>query len=219
MKRARSSSYVSNTSRPYQGARRPRSKAVARAPPPSRSSVKKMIMSMIDTKNFDYEQNTTVPLSGSGLIHLSGISQGTAFNQRVGAQVDAIGLQISYLMTLADTTNVMRLVVFRVTGTQVPTAPEVIAFASGGLGHIGNISFHNQKRLFRVLHDSGPICLNSDTPQYACNVQIRKAMPMEFVSALTTDEKGGIYAIAYSDSLAAAHPILQLNTTVYYKDA
>lgn len=192
---------------------------VARPPAATKAQIKKVLLNLSDTKNYDVQYTDTAPNTGmSAPSHLTAVPQGDGASERIGANISVVGLQWSYVWTIADTTNVVRCIVLQCKGTEVPTHNEVVAFASVGSGFVGNVSYHNQKRLFNILFDSGPVCLSADTPQVSGNIKIHKMMEIEYNNTGTINEKGAIYVYAWSDSVAASHPELRHNSTLYYKD-
>jgi len=190
--------------------------------------VKKVLAKQIEKKSHllsggfdsvDYPGNIT---------HLSPIAQGDEDFDRVGDQIYLTKVTMRGMVTAGDTTNKVRLVVFRWNSEGTPTIAKVIRNYQGtgsDLDFLRPVN-HDNKTHITVLYDKW-WRLNLASAEYSMNdvpfsfVRYGKrlgAKKIFYEEASTTPIKGGIYALAFSDSGAVANPSVAYEMEVEYTD-
>jgi len=214
MKRQRAF-YVPYTSRPYQGARRPRAKAVARGPSPTKAEVRKMIMSRIETKHFQTSAMISPPEVNGESQYISGIAQSDLSNGREGQQVRAVSLDMNWSWTITDATNLVRFLVVKVNEYITPSNANFWNSPESALYSPLNEALPKR---FTVLFDSGILALSANTPQLAGKLHIPLKHRINYSNALNTNAHGGLYILTASDSTVVTHPAFVHVSTLKFKD-
>lgn len=171
---------------------------------------KKRVAGTQTSQNIDY--NGTI-------YNLFSVNQGSSITQRVGDQCHIKSILMRFSITHYDTTQLMRVVIYRWTGDQ--TDATTVTNVLNGATSVGaplepfNWQF---RRDFHVLYDN---CFALSTNTNAVIVEklyIKKVGMIQFEPGSATVQKNGIYALFISDSSAVAHPYISYRTSITYTD-
>lgn len=181
--------------------------------------VKKYLAKNQELKFFAVENGVTaVDFSGT-IYDLSGIAQGDTDVTRDGDEIMPKSLNIRGSMVIADSTNVMRFIVFRWLQSTTPVVTDILGVGVGSL--FGPYAPYNvdSRQKFNVLYDKIQE-LGSTSQQVAL---INKFLPLAQksvqYSAGTTTGTNKIWALAISDSGAASHPGIAFTHELRFTDS
>lgn len=158
----------------------------------------------LEHKFHDIEVNDNPSTSGV-ITHLSNITQGTTYKQRIADQIKGTSIQFRYQVTVSDTTNVMRIVVFRWFEPTVPGVGDILAIglSTGTFLPISPINVSNRK-FIQVLFDN-LITINSTNLENVDKTFIKRNMNIDWKTDGARN-KGHLYVLTLSDSIATPHP-------------
>lgn len=196
----------------------------------TRQDVKKIVeketRKQMERKWVEYSFSGTVD-NASTVGCVSIIPVGTSNTQRIGDSVEATSMQIYYDVNVADSYNLVRMVVFQWRSDSTPVYTDILD--RHGNTAIRPLDFYNQdnKQLYTIIYDK-IIQVDDYNPNklYKKNVDLtkvlsRKNMTIDFD---TTDIGGtnpltGFWVLFVSDSGAITHPGAKASIRVYYRDA
>jgi hypothetical protein len=167
-----------------------------------------------------YDQGITVAVSTTGSIGpLTTIIQGTTDTQRIGDMVEVVKTTIngSFANSSTDTTNVIRLIIFRWMQDDTTSVP-VIADILQGTG-VYNMYHRDNLRAkkFIILND----VMRGTSLQGPAVSVFQGGFKQDFrikFQAATSAATSQIYYLAISDSGAVNHPTLNLIHRTWYID-
>jgi len=166
------------------------------------------------TKFTYFPLSTTVSNAGS-FSDFSAISPGTGQDQRIGSSIQHLKFRMRGQITLADTTNLFRLLTFvwHVDNTSDnPQAAEILMDSSNPLSGF----IHYVPKRFTILTDN-LWSLDAYHPTAAFDIDVPvKKLRSTFTSGNTG--QGHIYVFALSDSSGIPHPALNMEVEKYWKD-
>lgn len=182
--------------------------------------VQSTVLAMADTKNRNSNAinlGIQTAASGSPLEFLmTNIAQGTGDHDRVGSRILATGIYMQGQITMPDSTNLVRCIVYVRKG---PYTLNPIQYKGVEVNSFFDPSGYQILRDFVISGGAnGPVCKNI---RVALSFKNRKegGIPVEFASSSatsTTNNMIGIYLV--SDSGATSHPVLNGYNVMYYKD-
>jgi len=148
---------------------------------------------------------------------MSGITQGLQdLAQRVGDEIRPISFSIKGEIVGADSTNVVRLIVFQWKQETVPVIGDVIQTAN-----VNSFYNHDNAGLFKILFDRRYTTSYNGNDVKQVNVNITKGFNrmVKYNATSSTQFHNGIYICLISDSASFNHPGFNLITRVRYTDA
>ena len=172
-----------------------------------------------EAKAFEISYSTTIDNSGANIIDTCAISQGTAFNQRVGLQIQPLVLDIQ-CKALANASTVastaFRLLVIQSMGSEVstPAIDEIINNVAGNatLGDVWALfQYPPQSKALRLLHDETFVVSKygqyGDLQFFKRRVDLRGCRSVDYMGSSTAvaDNAGGriyVYFISSESTLA-----------------
>lgn len=174
-------------------------------------------------KKDDYHQLQGRDIAATGIINTGYmLDLGTTFargdnaiNDFAGEKVFPKSLKIRLQWAATDTFNLMRVVIFQWFGPLVPAVTDILNTAGVAATQQAlcyrQWSRHNQ---YKILHDSMHQLNNSSGfcggvgPNLPLEVYVpgSKLQPIEFNVTTTAYQRGGLFMLTLSDSLAVPHP-------------
>lgn len=161
----------------------------------------------------DSGSSGTVSTSGTMVNLLSSLARGDGIlGEFQGGRITPRGIQFRMTFTSADSTNVMRVMVFQWMDSSIPVVAGILQASTNCLSAV---SITN-RALINVLYDrvytvssydggtSNSYCLTF--PQEQQYIKGKRMFPVEFASGTVAVQKGGLYCLLISDSSAISHP-------------
>jgi len=183
--------------------------------------IKRMIVQKEEMKFFRAGLNTTtsnVPVVSS----LSNISQGDGSEERIGNVITPIEMKLRLDLIIADSTNIIRFVIFRWndSDTTAPVAGDI--FAAGLSGGVDTSSFYNDenKDRYRIMYDRTFVGSNTaDSIRQFTTKTIKLSKQIRYTSDAVVTGTGKYYQLNMSDSAVVTHPTLIWYTQTKYSDS
>lgn len=194
----------------------PQRKTVTRKTTPSKKSLKRLIQDEINS-NLETKQKVevwnSVGVTDSARTppssNITGIAQGDTQSTREGNQIRITGVYGKWLLTKADTTNVVRVIFYK---------PKQVGDALSGI----DINDAVDMDKFHIYSDNLYL-LNANTPQKVIYVSKKfpgKGLVVQYHGTASTDvATNDIRLYAVSDSTAVSDPTMSGNFRFYFKDA
>ncbi len=181
----------------------------------SKSQVQRMIQGNLETKQ--HSQGWTTPVTvgtpGIGGFHqvLTGVAQGDTQNLRDGNQITVTGIHSRWVITNADSTNLVRVVFYMPKNVDDQVLDSIVGIID--------------QDKYNVLYDK-LIPVNSSHQQVLINFNrkfnkgSRKGIRCVFNGASNTQYTDNVIKLyIISDSAASSHPTVQGSHITYFKDA
>lgn len=188
----------------------------------AREEARKAISKNVEWKKYDLEFNSTVADTAS-VNHLTIIGQGDNVSNREGDEVFLGSVHVTWMAKLADTTNVVRLIlVLDQEGGGTTPAVSGIVEAASTLTEAYLYSPKNEynKFRFKFLHDE-LVALDAGNVVKAGKFYHRFKTPVKCTwsnSAGTAPRRNNLYLVLISDSVAVSHPAMEFYSRVLYHD-
>ena len=184
------------------------------------SVVKKAIQAKVEHKHLTVTLNTSASTTPTyGL--LSTIGQGTTDILRIGDEIRPYRLKGGYLLAVADTTNIVRVIIF--SWKQNSTPADSTVFDDSGNVHgllIGPFSRDTMNGRMMVVHYDKTHALSGvSSPNQRHHVNIALRSKINFVGGSSTASFNGLYICYVSDSSAVTHPVIQYTFDLDFTDA
>lgn len=190
------------------------------------TKVHRVIRQTAEKKYYSFSSNTA-PISDLGtLLRLTEVAQGTTDVTRIGDQLTIRSLQFNFSALVADSTNLLRLVIFQwfeQTGT-IPTYPDMsqILIDTGSGRAVFSPYSHDYRYDFKVLFDRTYVLDGVQVPVITRKIFIKRFPPkhrkIQFVGASNTNYTNGLFALLVSDSAAATHPTVTYSGKFNFSD-
>ncbi len=168
-------------------------------------------------KQFNTLVSSTIS-SSAVFQDLSLITQGTTFNQRVGAQVNVVSATIKMFLVCADATNYIRTVLFTwrpSDSSDVPTASEL--FIDTASAAFTSLLAYKPSR-FKVWHDKCyPLTTAGNTYCRTEVVTLRNVGAIQYDIGVNTGSRH-LYLAIVSDSGASTHPPYTIDCNMIFTD-
>jgi len=198
-------------------------KRSARVAPRTKRAIRKVVKTEIqkgaDLKHQDIEVSGDAISNSGTFYNPTAIEPGDAFNQRDGLTIMPTSFEYSFAHILGDTTNFMRILIFRWlpnSSINPPTVAQLLADST--FPYLSPLSAP-QRNQFNVLYDN-TISLHASHPQQA--IRFSKKLAAKKVlydsGAGVTTGAGKIYILVISDSGAATHPSITGYFRLNYHD-
>lgn len=217
------------------GRRRSRRRRVARGPSNYQSAMKlantayrgvRYLKGLVNSEKFMHEIdliNTEIVVAGS-LVHLSGIANGDTESTRTGNSIfiKSLYFRIGMELAAADLTSFVRIILFidkQQIADTAPTKADLIQANSGAVVSVFEPLNELTKGRFTILRDT---MVTLDTAKGLTafrNYYIKLNHHVRFNGTASTDvQKGGIYALVFSDKATTAAPFVTWSSRISYHD-
>ena len=186
--------------------------------------VKKLAANVIDSRDraerelkcFEVITFNQAISTAPAIIQLtSGMVTGTLQNQRIGNEVSLHNHLIRYSVSSADSTNVVRVIIFRWFGIGVPAGNQILSDAVlapwlSPLDCADDVDI-------QVIHDN-LMCFDTDDTIFV-DKQFRDLSGKAVWNDQGGTVKGQLFMLLVSDSDVSSHPSMTFNSRVKYFDA
>lgn len=203
--------------RPSRKARRPLSKSQTSA---VTTLVKKQVKKMSEWKHLTTLSGVAVDTTGT-VVDLSAVPQGDTDVSRDGDQLMASSISFRYHVTVADSYNITRVILFQWYPQTNPGVSDVLNVAAG----LEVLSPYETDKAsqFKILYDRShttnqPYSGGAFSTQVVSKKIRIPRSKMQFVAASTTGSNK-IYALYISDSAVATHPQMSSVYKLNFRDA
>lgn len=191
--------------------------------PIQKKEVKAILYKNMELKSFDSGGNPSAGLLGTISKSFS-IPQGSANSQRVGNDITAAYMQISYMCTLVDVTNIARVIYFQWHEDDQVSVPVItdILFLAGGNDYTNALYNFDHRDKYKILYDKRHRLEASSVGSQVVVKDLRVAIPHKNIAfnggGLTTG-KNMIYQLLISDSAITPHVVFMNCQRILYRDA
>lgn len=167
--------------------------------------------------NTSYNATTT-----PGLYCLSNTSQGDTGGSHIGDESTMKNLDFRMLVTCADATNAVRVVLFRWIpniGYVAPGAGSVLKDATS-LGNLTSCYLEDGEDMYKVMYDELFLlaAAGGNPEQVSRRIQRTFNLQCDFLTG-TSNSSNMLYLMLISDSGAATHPTVQFMSKIGFTDA
>lgn len=181
-----------------------------------RAVTKSVLASQSELKYFD-TLATAAPDYAGYLQNLSLVPQGSTDISRDGDQLYATSIQIRGNITLADTTNYLRVILFCWKSDTTPDQDDILTTTyKGSTNYVLAPYHHDGRSMFTVLSDR-TYFLHADKTQVQFNIT-KKLNKKMFFNAGGTSGKNQVWAMTLSDSAAVSHPSVAMVSRLRFRD-
>lgn len=147
--------------------------------------------------------------------HLSPIGQGDNTNNRTGNDTHAKSLQLRWNVVAADSTNMVRVIVFYWKDDTTPTAGDILSAISTGTAPLQTLNFPNKDK-YDIIYDR-LVTVGTGNLSYAEKVFLKTSRKIEFDGSSSANiANNQLYVMYISDSGAATHPVFQMISRLRY---
>ncbi len=149
---------------------------------------------------------------------LLNIAQGDTNLTRDGNEIIVKRIRLNFSLAAADTTNIIRIVIFWWDNDRVPTLADLYIDGTGDVDSV----LVNQNKNARVLKDKSftmSTTGSNNVVKYKYDKAYKKGIRVEYNSSTSTDvHRNQLYLMRVSDSGAASHPVFNLKGVIYFND-
>lgn len=162
--------------------------------------------------NYDYNGN---------IVSLSSVAQGDTDTTRDGDSLYIRSIRLMGDITVADSTNLYRVIVFQWLDDTTPVASDVLSSTYLGTANACNASYHHdQRKKFRIMFDKRYVLDSTDNTRLLIDTkQLRPFVRKIQYTAATTTGTNKIWGLFVSDSSAVSHPSLNYVSKMNFNDA
>jgi len=177
--------------------------------------VNQILDSKMEKKWISQDYSSTVSNTAT-LIDLTSIGQGNNAITRVGASITVKSFEINSIFTIADTTNIIRMMVFEWIPSDTSDAPsssELLLTASSVLSPV----LPYKPSRFKILYDKN-LVLDTYHPILENKFKLKLDHQVQYDLSVDTGSRH-LYLYLQSDSGASAHPGVAFNSVLKFVDA
>lgn len=193
----------------------------------TKAYVKKLVRKEAETKYWDLStasQPYSIALGATTILDLTEVPQGTTDVTRVGDKLTIRGLDIRMDAIIADTTNVIRCIIFQwYINTNItlsnPLGSQVLQDITT-YPHLSNYH-HDNNNQFHILYDT-MIQLGAQGPQarvWHVKPNLKWAKKTVEFSGGGTNGANKLYMLLVSDSSAVSHPTVRIQSRLRFDDS
>jgi len=183
-------------------------------------AAKKVLSKNVERKHFEVA-NTNVSISTTATVNaLTYPTQGVGENDRIGNEISLRWVKLKYYLTVADTTNMIRMIIFQWhvdTAIQNPGIGDILLDPTSNYAIVSPlVDKEGKRRKFTILSDKVSTLATQGTANTFKKVYIPKGFKrrLGFNSNNVTTGLDQIFMAVISDSAASLHP-----TMTWYTDA
>lgn len=185
-----------------------------------KKKVRRVIRQTAEKKYLAYSASAVgVDSAGTAMLSLLDVPQGDLDSTRDGDQLFLRSIQLNFSISLGDTTNFVRVILFQwfPTLTGLPPVASILLDTSRPWLSPYN---HDQRFNFRIFHDK-TYCLDTLNNEISRRMFLKSKFRrhIQYVGGATAVAANRIFALFISDSGAAPHPALQYSGKTNFTDA
>lgn len=181
--------------------------------------VERVLNKQSELKYYYSSLDTTVGTTAS-ILSLSSISQGNSVTTRVGDRVNPTSLSIRGRVAVADAYNLVRILVFKWNNNNLsdsPTSAELISNISSGEAITTSAPLVHKN--YKMLLDKTLVVTTDNAARYfKYNIKLNRDKEILF-NAGANNGHGLYYVCVVSDSAAASHPDVYLQSRLRFRDS
>ena len=173
-----------------------------------------------DYKVTDTQINgNAITSSGSVFSMLSSLAPGTGgYSSFIGNKINPVGMNLNWEVVIADTTNIMRLVLFQWFDASTPVPSGILQGNA-----LSTVNFTNRENIkilrdelvsFAILATGG-----SNIASGKWYVKSKRMTPIQYNIGTSTFQKGSLYLLCISDSAVPSYPTLSFYSRVTFLDS
>lgn len=192
----------------------------------ARYEARKAIMRAIETKMYDSTYSTSVD-NTTGVVYslfydpsaATTIQQGVNDNNYIGQKIKPTHIQIKWQSTVADSANLLRILVVQTKGLFTPTLAQLLQ--NNGTIQTPLSSYNQDNDSKFIVLASRLVCMDAynTTRCGILNIKSKKVRPVIFANSTGGVESANIFLALVSDSGAVSHPTFTYYCRVSFKDA
>lgn len=180
--------------------------------------VKRQLASKMERKVLDYYGSASPDWSGVIVDPLSTISRTVSSNSLVGSYIQPAWSTFSFTITLADTTNIVRMILlsYRVTSPNVSTILEssYLTTTQGVLAPYEK----DFKDYYTIIFDRR-YTLSANRPVITGTIRYKSKKKIHFLESAATPARDSLFFLFISDSGAVSHPTISYINRLYFYDS
>lgn len=174
---------------------------------------------VIDYKVTDSSYAVGIDYTGEIISLIGNLTRGDDYkNNFSGGRITPVGLEARYNVSVADSSNIVRVMIFQWFDKTTPTTATVLETV-GSTYAVHSAKFLTNRDNIKILSDK---CYAMDTYNTVVVDKVyikgKKLTNIEFPTGAVTAQKGGLYMLFVSDSAAAANPGIDLYTRITFTD-
>lgn len=185
-------------------------------------AVRRTLAKREEVKVHDYSIATGIDNAGT-VFPLSAVLQGQTQATRIGIQLNPKDLDMRFILTHGDASNIMRLVVFQFHNddqTFTPGASTILDPTAVTAGNGVMAPYNNQnKDEFRVLMDRTYVLEAGAGLVKKCYTTLRQRMRKIDYNGTATHGAENLYLLVISDSAAVTHPTITGESRLHFTDS
>jgi len=221
MKRGYATAFTTASGKPWVSKKQKTTPVVSKKTPvATKSFVRKYVSKQQEHKNYDQAISTTIDYNGT-MFSLCDIPQGDTDITRDGDKLMPTSVEINIGVTIADTTNVFRVIVIRWKGydsVDPPSTSKILEVTGTVYAPYSSLQ-HDRRDRFELLYDSGVIPLTASDTIKTLNIKLPCAKKEVSFSAGGTGAANKIEWMCISDSAAVFHPAITGYTRTNFTDS
>jgi len=186
----------------------------------TKKQVRDMIKSAKDDQELKYKD---VDVIGTGvndigvITDLCSVAQAVNVNSRIGDIIEIKSLEFRLTLTIGDTTNVGRIIIFQWFQLVAPVAGNILQ--NSGTDYVTSQYAGQLPESYAILFDSGPFALSSAFPIKCITQKFThfKKRYIEFNPTFTTGINK-LYAFFVTDSTVVPTPLISFESRLWFVD-
>lgn len=195
--------------------------------PRQKKEVKMILNKHTELKSLDVPYIGTVSADLTGACYKwFSVGQGAASNQRIGDDIEVSYIQFKYDWFIADSYNIVRVLVFQWAlddASTVPTVADILGTASGAAPYNALLNFNNRDK-YKILYDKRLLLQSTSTgsvstPFSSGTITCRPSHKKMLYNTGATTGRYMIYTLLCSDSSAVGHPTISVIPRIVYRDS
>jgi len=187
----------------------------------TKQQVRNMIRSSSDKEEVKYKDVDLIATGVSDigvLTDLTSVAQAVNVNSRLGDMLEIKSLEFRMTLTIGDTTNVGRVIIFQWSPITAPVAGNILQ--NSGVDYVTSQYQGASPDLYSILYDSGPFMLSGSFP-IKCIVHKIEKFKSKFIEFNPTFTTGAnkLYAFFVTDSTVVPTPLMSFESRLWFTDA
>jgi len=198
----------------------PRTRNKSRRTPTLNKKLKQIVKRGKEKKHFTIPISTTVSDAGT-IWQLSGIAQGTTLTQRIGNSIDPYRMIMRVILTLGDSTNITRLILFRFSADRIPVIADLLDTTNIASPNQNYVPEYYERKQATVIWDKTFSMVDeANSAQHVFTKNIKLNFKTQFTGNLGTSYGANqLYLLGISNSGVVPNPGVIFETTLLYTDS
>lgn len=189
---------------------------------PQKRAVGRIVKNQAEKKHFLASISAAGISSVGTVASISNVTQGDGDNERVGNVISPTECKLNFSISASDTTNAIRVCIFKWKDTNAFIAPNANDFFKPGpSASVDYLSHYNeeQRDQFVVKYDKTfQLVLNQANTKKNVSLNIPLSGKIRYYSNSVVTGTGIYYLYYISDSLAVTHPTIEWASELVYTD-